>query len=251
MQLGPVVHIVKFAFAVLASNVNILGAVIILPFSIGRIILHFMCRCSAATTAAPMFWMFSIAGLSVFASSSSQTGGEDGMRSQCCVGKPLVDSSSRPSDAIVLATGYMFLVSMVFFYLGIVAMLSYVKGQAVITGKLYGINYIANTITSLVRQYVKTMMYFVMSMVRVAFLLVVELGGFPLICGWWLDACTFRMLGKTLSLLAEFSSLTSSLIHWIVGIIYLLQIGVYAFGICDAGAQKLVTLKCIHLFVNY
>ncbi|KAI3879412.1 hypothetical protein MKX03_003669 [Papaver bracteatum] len=251
MQLGPVVHLVKFAFAVLASNVNILGAVIILPFSIGRIILHFMCWCSAATTATPMFLTFSVAGLPVFTNSSSQTAGEDGLRSQCCVGKPLVDSSSRPSDATVLAIGYMFLVSVVFLYLGIVAMLSCVKGQAVITGKLYGITHIANTITSLVRQYVKTMMHFIMSMVRVAFLLVVELGVFPLICGWWLDACTFRMIGKILSLMAEFSSLTSSLIHWIVGIIYLLQIGVYAFGMWDVGSQKLLTLKCIHLLVNY
>ncbi|KAI3961813.1 hypothetical protein MKW92_023733 [Papaver armeniacum] len=251
MQLGPVVHLVKFAFAVLASNVNILGALIILPFSIGRIILHFMCRCSAATTATPMFLMFSVAGSSNFTNSSSQTAGEDGMRSQCCVRKPLVDSSSWPYDATILATGYVFIVSMVFFYLGIVAMLSYVKGQAVITGKLYGITYIADTITSLVRQYVKTMMYLMMSMVRVAFLLVVELGVFPLICGWWLDACTFRMLGKTLSLMASFSSLTSSLIHWIVGIICLLQVGVYAFGICDVGSQKLLTLKCIQLLVNY
>ncbi|KAI3883304.1 hypothetical protein MKX03_008175 [Papaver bracteatum] len=188
MQLGPVVHLVKFFFRceshyfatylVLASNVNILGAVIILPFSIGRIILHFMCWCSAATTATPMFLMFSVAGLPVFTNSSSQTAGEDGLRSQCCVGKPLVDSSSRPSDATVLAIGYMFLVSVVFLYLGIVAMLSCVKGQAVITGKLYGITHIANTITSLVRQYVKTMMHFIMSMVRVAFLLSLSLGFF-------------------------------------------------------------------------
>ncbi|KAI3952901.1 hypothetical protein MKW92_046949 [Papaver armeniacum] len=104
MQLGPVVHLVKVAFAVLASNVNILGALIILPFSIGRIILHFMCR----------------SGSSNFTNSSSQTAGsEDGMRSQCCVRKPLVDSSSWPYDATILATGYVFIVSMVFFYLGI------------------------------------------------------------------------------------------------------------------------------------
>ncbi|KAI3948210.1 hypothetical protein MKX01_014809 [Papaver californicum] len=251
MQLGPIIHLTKFAFAVLASNMNILGAVIILPFSLGRIVLHFVCWFSTAT-ATPMFLMCSIACLSAVTNSLSETAGLDIV--SYCVGKPLVDSRSRLSDATLLATGYMFIVSMVFLYLGTVAIVSYVKGEVVITGKLYSmITYIADVITSLVRQYVTTMRHFV-SMVRVAFLLLVELGFLPLICGWWLDACTFRMLGKTLSLMVEFSPLsflTSSLIHWIAGIIYLLQIGVYVFGICDVGSQKLLTLKCIQLFVNY
>ncbi|RZC53204.1 hypothetical protein C5167_012055 [Papaver somniferum] len=85
-------------------------------------------------------------------------------------------------------------------------------------------------------------------MVRLAFLVLVELGVFPLICGWWLDVCSFRMLGKTASLVVGFSSFSPPLaMHWTVGIIYMLQIGIYKFGICDVVG----TLKCFALSVNY
>ncbi|KAI3835127.1 hypothetical protein MKX03_019753 [Papaver bracteatum] len=213
MQLGSIFHFVKFV-QVLSSIVKIISAVIFLPFSIGRIILRIMCWFS--TTAIPVF-------------------------------------CSRLSDATILAAGYMFVVSMVLMHLGIIAMVSYVKGEPWNVRRLYGITYIADAITSLVRQYT-TIMRRLMSMFRLAFLLLVELGAFPLICGWWLDVCTFRMLGKAMSLMAEFSSfspLASSLMHWTVGIVYMLQIGIYTFGICDVGSEKILTLKCILLSVNY
>ncbi|KAK0589494.1 hypothetical protein LWI29_015065 [Acer saccharum] len=46
-------------------------------------------------------------------------------------------------------------------------------------------------------------------------------------CGWWLDACTVRMFGKPMSQrvhLFTVSPLASSLVHWVVGILYVLQI---------------------------
>ncbi|KAI3941008.1 hypothetical protein MKW92_037622 [Papaver armeniacum] len=190
---------------VLSSNMKIVGAAIFLPFSIGRIIIHTVCWFST-TTAIPMF-------------------------------------CSRLSDATILAAGYMFIGSMVLFYFGIVAMVSYVEGEALNVGRLYGIIYIADAITSFVKQYTTTMRR-LMSMVRPAFLLLVELGVFPLICGWWLDVCTFRILGKTVSLMVEFSSfspLASSLMQWC----YMLQFGIYTFGICDIGSLKLLRIKCI------
>ncbi|KAI3863706.1 hypothetical protein MKW98_031298 [Papaver atlanticum] len=216
MQLGPVFHLVKFAFTVLASNMKIIGAVIFLPFSIGRIILHIVQRFST----------------------TSATG---------------YDIVSRLSDTTILATGYMFIAPMVLFHLGVVAMVTYAKGEALNIGRLYVVAYIADSVSSLVRQYTAIMRR-LMSMVRPVFLLLVELGVFPLICGWWLDVCTFRMLGKTLSLTVEFSSFSpwaSSLMRWTAGIIYMLQFGIYTFGICDVGPQKLLTLKCFLLSVNY
>ncbi|CAI9769955.1 unnamed protein product [Fraxinus pennsylvanica] len=69
-----------------------------------------------------------------------------------------------------------------------------------------------------------------MTMIKVAFLLVIELRVFPLMCGWWLDVCTVRMFGKSMSQRVEFFSLfplASSLVHWIVGIVYMLQISVF------------------------
>ncbi|KAI3835128.1 hypothetical protein MKX03_019754 [Papaver bracteatum] len=145
MQLGPVFQLVKFAFTVLASNMKIIGAVIFLPFSMGRIILHIVQRFS----------------------STSATGH---------------DIVSRLSDTTILATGYMFIAPMVLFHLGIVAMVTYAKGEALNMGRLYVVAYIADSISSLVRQYT-TIMRRLMSMVRPVFLLLVELGVFPLICG--------------------------------------------------------------------
>ena len=69
-----------------------------------------------------------------------------------------------------------------------------------------------------------------MTMVKVAFLLVIELGVFPLMCGWWLDVCTLKMLGATIAQRVEFftmSPLASSSIHWLVGIVYMLQISIF------------------------
>ncbi|KAI3863705.1 hypothetical protein MKW98_031297 [Papaver atlanticum] len=114
---------------VLSCNMKIVGAVIFLPFSIGRIILHIV---------------------------------------SYCVGKPLADSSSRLSDVTIIATGYLFTVSVVLFYIGIFAMVSYVKGEALIVGRLYVVTYIADSVISHVRQYM-TIMRRLMSMVGLHF----------------------------------------------------------------------------------
>lgn len=252
----------SLSLQVLASNMIFLGVVIFVPFSIGRIILHYV-SWFFSTAASPMLSTFipltetalSLANkslknaLSAVTNLSSETH-KDSLLSHAVevvaetlnatstgihdssnsVGKPLpVGQSSRLSDATTLATGYMFIVSMVFFYLGVVGLIRYFKGEALIVGRLYGIASIAEAIPSLVRQFVAAMRH-LMTMVKVAFLLVVELGVFPLMCGWWLDVCTVRMLGKTMSHRVEFFSLSplaSSLIHWIVGILYMLQISIF------------------------
>jgi E3 ubiquitin-protein ligase MARCH6 len=69
-----------------------------------------------------------------------------------------------------------------------------------------------------------------MTMIKVAFLLVIELGVFPLMCGWWLDVCTIRMFGKSMAQRVQFfviSPLASSLVHWVVGIVYMLHISIF------------------------
>ena len=42
------------------------------------------------------------------------------------------------------------------------------------------------------------------TMVKVACMLLVELGAFPLVCGWWLDICTLPLLDASLSMRIEF-----------------------------------------------
>ncbi|CAL1539973.1 unnamed protein product [Lymnaea stagnalis] len=59
--------------------------------------------------------------------------------------------------------------------------------------------------------------------VKVKLLVVMEIGAFPLICGWWLDICSLSMFDATLkdresSFLS--SPGTSMFIHWLVGMVY-------------------------------
>lgn len=137
--------------------------------------------------------------------------------------------ASRLSDVTTLAVGYMFIFSLVIFYLGIATLFRYSRGEPLTMGRFYGITSIAETIPSLFRQFLAAMRH-LMTMIKVAFLLVIELGVFPLMCGWWLDICTLRMFGKTISQRVEFftvSPLASSLVHWVVGIVYMLQISIF------------------------
>lgn len=128
-----------------------------------------------------------------------------------------------------LAVGYMFIFSLVFFYLGLIALIRYVKGEPLAVGRFYGISTIVETVPSLFRQFLAAMRH-LLTMIKVAFLLVIELGVFPIMCGWWLDVCTVRMCGKSIAERVDFfsvSPLASSVIHWIVGIVYMLQISLF------------------------
>jgi len=145
--------------------------------------------------------------------------------------------TSRLSDVTTLAVGYMFIFSLVFLYFGIVALIRYTKGEPLTMGRFQGIASIAEAIPSLIRQFLATMRH-LMTMIKVAFLLVIELGVFPFLCGWWLDVCTIRMFGKSMAQRVEFFSVSpfaSSFVHWIVGILYMLQISIFVSllrGVC-------------------
>ncbi|XP_010270486.1 PREDICTED: probable E3 ubiquitin ligase SUD1 isoform X2 [Nelumbo nucifera] len=266
---GPVFHLVENAFTVLASNMIFLGVVIFVPFSLGRIVLHYTSRLfSSATSPVLSTGMpltesaLSLANITLnnavtAVTNLSSESYKDGLlghvvevvaeslnasmatidEASNSLSKPVsadlfrgvTVGMSRLSDVTTLAIGYLFIFSLVFFYLGIVALIRYTRGEPLTMGRFYGITSMAEAIPSLVRQFLAAMRH-LMTMVKVAFLLVIELGVFPLMCGWWLDVCTLRMLGKTISRRVEFfsiSPLASSLLHWVVGIIYMLQISIF------------------------
>uniref|UniRef100_A0A5B6Z9F5 RING-type E3 ubiquitin transferase n=1 Tax=Davidia involucrata TaxID=16924 RepID=A0A5B6Z9F5_DAVIN len=262
---GPVFHLVENAFTVLASNMIFLGVVIFVPFSLGRIILHYVSwLLSSATSPVSSIVMplaesaLSLANITLKNASTALvnlTSENQENRSLGQVAEMLkVNTSglnevsnnlsiplsadllqgatvgtSRLSDVTTLAVGYLFIFSLVFFYLGIVALIRYTKGEPLTMGRFYGIASIAETIPSLFRQFLAAMRH-LMTMIKVAFLLVIELGVFPLMCGWWLDVCTIRMFGKSIAQRVEFfsvSPLASSLVHWVVGIVYMLQISIF------------------------
>ncbi|CAN4112179.1 unnamed protein product [Withania somnifera] len=263
---GPVYHLVENAFTVLASNMIFLGVVIFVPFSLGRIILYYLSwllssasnpvlstvmpftetALSLANITLKSAWTAvenltptaneessllgqvtemlkaNATGLSEAANNLSSTVSTDLLKGSSV-------GTSRLSDVTTLAVGYMFIFSLVFFYLGIVALIRYTRGEPLALGRFYGIASIAETIPSLFRQFVAAMRH-LMTMIKVAFLLVIELGVFPLMCGWWLDVCTIRMFGKSITQRVEFfsaSPLASSLVHWVVGIVYMLQISIF------------------------
>ncbi|XP_076448811.1 E3 ubiquitin-protein ligase MARCHF6-like isoform X2 [Babylonia areolata] len=59
--------------------------------------------------------------------------------------------------------------------------------------------------------------------VKVKLLVVMEIGVFPLICGWWLDICSLSMFDATLKDRKNSFHLapgTSMFIHWLVGMVY-------------------------------
>ncbi|KAI9388665.1 hypothetical protein POPTR_009G099400v4 [Populus trichocarpa] len=263
---GPVFHLVENAFTVLASNMIFLGVVIFVPFSLGRIILYYIswlfssASVPVLSTVMPLTdTALSLANITLknalTAVENLTSEGEDGggvlgqvadMLNVNASGLNEVSNNissslsadilkgasvgtSRLSDVTTLAIGYMFIFSLVFFYLGGVALIRYTKGEPLTMGRFYGIASIAETIPSLFRQFLAATRH-LMTMIKVAFLLVIELGVFPLMCGWWLDICTIRMFGKSMAQRVQFfsiSPLASSLVHWVVGIVYMLQISIF------------------------
>ncbi|ONK70322.1 uncharacterized protein A4U43_C05F32530 [Asparagus officinalis] len=254
---------------VLASNAIFLGVVIFVPFSLGRLVLYYlswffssasspvlsavMPLRESALSLANITLKNALTAVKILSSETQNEGvlgqaleavsgatklnatGPDGVSNS--VGRSIaadllkgtVAGSSRLSDVTTLAIGYMFVFGLVFFYLALVALIRYTRGEHLILGRLYGLASIAEAIPSLFRQFVAGMRH-LMTMVKVAFLLVIELGVFPLMCGWWLDVCTLRMLGTSIAKRLEFFSLSplaSSSIHWLVGIIYMLQISIF------------------------
>ncbi|XP_026394075.1 probable E3 ubiquitin ligase SUD1 [Papaver somniferum] len=118
------------------------------------------------------------------------------------VGQPLlVYRSSCVYDVITLATGYMVVLPLV------------------CAGFDIPIRTVASKIHYYLRKFLTRMVY--------PFFLIIHLGVLPLIYGWFLDICTIRMFGKSISDRVEFFSkfpLLSSSLHWAIGITYMFQI---------------------------
>ncbi|KAF5954676.1 hypothetical protein HYC85_007532 [Camellia sinensis] len=199
---GPVFHLVENAFTVLASNTIFLGVVIFVPFSLGRIILHYASwALSSATSpvlsaAMPLTESaLSLANITLknaltAVANSTSDNLENSLLGQ--VAETLKENATGPhevlnnlstsfsadfmegasvgtsrlSDVTTLAVGYMFIFSLVFLYLGFAALIRYTKGEPFNMGRFYGIASIAETIPSLVRQFVAAMRH-LMTMIKV------------------------------------------------------------------------------------
>ncbi|XP_071691730.1 probable E3 ubiquitin ligase SUD1 [Rutidosis leptorrhynchoides] len=124
--------------------------------------------------------------------------------------------ASLMSNSTTLAVGYTYIFSLVVIYFGTVEVIRYIKGEPLITG-------------SVCKQFMTAMKHLA-TMIKVVLLLVIVLGLLPLMYGWLLDISTVMMFGKTIAQRVDFfftSPVASSLIHWAVGIVYMLQISVF------------------------
>ncbi|CAM6094443.1 unnamed protein product [Calypogeia fissa] len=251
---GPVFHLIENAITVLASNAIFLALVALVPFTLGRVVLSVASRLVFVTmTASGMMpsnstssgniplgnMSATLVGRNLFfedtvhiAADGSATGGVASGYSGNVVRNAMTDAMAaalRLSDAATVAVGYGVILLALSLYLGLIALIRYSRGEPVTVGRIHGVATMAEAAPSVVRQVMAGVKYMA-TMVKVAFLLVIELGVFPLMCGWWLDICTLGMLDVTIAQRVEFfwaSPLTSSLLHWLVGIVYMLQISIF------------------------
>ncbi|KAH7425122.1 hypothetical protein KP509_11G040700 [Ceratopteris richardii] len=241
---GPISHLFQYAFIALASNSVFLGVVALLPFTLGRIVLYltsYMMPSSLkisipVSSAFDLNSAFTVGNLTAaeFRSSFAKSS-EDNPASPLVHIKDISESKAAEmmtlpefSDAITVATGYGIIAAAVLFYFGIRALIKYSR-QRLSSGRSQRAASLAETASAAASQSIIGFKC-VITMVKVTFLLLVELGLFPLLCGWWLDICTLSMLGGTMASRLTFfwaSPLTGSLLHWLVGIAYMLYISLF------------------------
>ncbi|XP_049603484.1 E3 ubiquitin-protein ligase MARCHF6 isoform X2 [Syngnathus scovelli] len=99
-------------------------------------------------------------------------------------------------------------------------LLTTVVGYILLAGALV----IFHALTSLVKfQRSKRLLGLCYVVVKVSLLVVMEIGLFPLICGWWLDLCSLEMFDATFKDREQsFDSApgTTMFLHWLVGMVY-------------------------------
>jgi len=244
---------------VLLSNAIFLGIVALIPFTLGRIIISLFSKIIVATGSVRTMTRRSEASIGVFGvNGNSSVGGLDVTPDSLLMGEQKESNSSffnmlagvisdenatvtvdavtedmvsafKFSDASTVAVGYMAIFSAILFYLGLIALIRYSRGEPMTVGRIRGVASMAEAAPSVARQIIAGVSYMATG-TKVAFLLFIELGVFPLLCGWWLDICTLGIRDVTLAQAVSFfmtSPSMSSFLHWLVGIVYMLQISIF------------------------
>jgi E3 ubiquitin-protein ligase MARCH6 len=241
---------------VLASNAIFLALVALVPFTLGRVVLSIASRLVHVTMSAGGMMPSNTTssalenlivgntsvipdGRNVFSQETlnitmgiSTFGGVSSIYGGNVVRDAVTEAMAaalKLSDAATVAVGYGVILLALSFYLGLIALIRYSRGEPITVGRIRGVATMAEAAPSVARQIMAGVKYMA-TMVKVAFLLIIELGVFPLMCGWWLDICTLGMLDVSIAQRVQFfwtSPLTSSLLHWLVGIVYMLQISIF------------------------
>ena len=243
------------------SNAIFLGLVVLIPFTLGCFVLSLASKLLTATGNASAMAAAVLKNISARGDASSKASDDLASKSKTSasndtlfntffgsgfsvaaslgkvaeVGKaihkitePMV-SALKLSDAATMAVGYAVILFALSSYLGLIALMRYNRGQPVPVSHVHGVATMAEAAPSVARQVLAGVKY-ALILIKVTVLLVIELGIFPLMCGWWLDVCSLEMLDVTIVQRVSFyrsSPITSSLLHWLAGIVYMLEISIF------------------------
>uniref|UniRef100_A0A9J7XFZ8 RING-type E3 ubiquitin transferase n=1 Tax=Cyprinus carpio carpio TaxID=630221 RepID=A0A9J7XFZ8_CYPCA len=136
--------------------------------------------------------------------------------------------ASHFEGLITTIVGYVLLAITLIVCHGLAALVRFQRSR-----RLLGVCYIVvkvSYISSLYALFCKAIIGHVLLLLRlilcffqVSLLVVVEIGVFPLICGWWLDICSLEMFDASLKdreLSFESAPGTTMFLHWLVGMVY-------------------------------
>uniref|UniRef100_A0A8C9ZHA5 E3 ubiquitin-protein ligase MARCHF6 n=1 Tax=Sander lucioperca TaxID=283035 RepID=A0A8C9ZHA5_SANLU len=133
--------------------------------------------------------------------------------------------ASHFEGLITTIVGYILLAMTLILCHGLAALVRFQRSR-----RLLGVCYIVVKVTPLKESV--TLVYFnslcrgfkcLMYLHLVSLLVVVEIGVFPLICGWWLDICSLEMFDASLKdreLSFKSAPGTTMFLHWLVGMVY-------------------------------
>jgi len=203
---GPLGSLAENAAMVLVSNALFLTLAAFLPFTAGRLALAALTRRAPALATAPA--LASAALLAEAPTGVSSTGGR-----LASLAAELEAQLAPPqvADLATLAAGYALLACLAGLWLCVVC--------AWHVGWRAPASSLARTAAQALRS--------ALVLAKVLALLAMELGAFPLLCGWWLDVCTLRLLGGPLRgrlSYAHAAPVSSAFSHWAAGIACMMHV---------------------------
>jgi len=127
-------------------------------------------------------------------------------------------------DLATLVLGYVVLAAVGTFWLITLSLIRMLRSNTRVGGSVRHI--LTGTLIRHVLQFLRHSLL----ILKVVLLLIIELGVFPTICGWWLDLNALIPLGSTLPLRISFhasSPVICTAVHWAAGLVYMLHVSVF------------------------
>ncbi|XP_024387636.1 probable E3 ubiquitin ligase SUD1 isoform X3 [Physcomitrium patens] len=136
---------------------------------------------------------------------------------------------SKFSDTPIIGIGYLVIFVAISFCLILIKIIKYTNREPIDIGHIYDINGVQRIMAALsTRQYIFSNLHYIYTILKISILMIIELGIFPIICGWCLDISTIKIRDITYFKQLQFfwkSPVASTIHHWVAGIAYISHIG--------------------------